>query len=125
MIYGVGVDIVKIDRIQSAVEKWGEGFLRKVFTENEIEYCYSKKVPYLSLAVRFAAKEAFIKAISGEITVSLKDVEVVTEGSGRPNIKVYGKVKEFIEDKNIRNIHLSLSHEKEFGVATAVLEARD
>ncbi len=122
MIYGIGVDIVKIDRIQDAVERWGEGFLHKVYTDSEIDYCYTKKVPYLSLAVRFAAKEALIKAISSEIHVSLKDIEVVTSEGGRPYFTLYGSVKEFFDNRNIKGIHLSLSHEREFGVASVVLE---
>ena len=124
MIYGIGVDIVKISRIQDAVERWGEGFLQKIYTDNEIEYCYSKNVPFLSLAVRFAAKEALIKAIASEVRVSLKDIEVVTSEGGRPQIKVYGKAEDFLRNKNIYRVHVSLSHEKEFGVASVVLEAK-
>ncbi len=63
MIYGVGIDLVKIDRMKEVVEKWGQRFLERVFTAGEISYCYEKKNPYLSLSVRFAAKEALIKAI--------------------------------------------------------------
>lgn len=66
MIVGIGTDIVEISRIKNAVAKWGERFLRKIFTENEISYCYKKKDPFPHLAVRFAAKEAVIKALSTE-----------------------------------------------------------
>jgi holo-[acyl-carrier protein] synthase len=125
MIYGIGVDIVKIDRIRNAVERWGEGFLHKIYTEGEIEYCYAKKVPYLSLAVRFAAKEALIKAIASEVRASLKDIEVVTSEGGRPYFRLYGGVKEFFDRRNITGVHLSLSHEREFGVASVVLEGGD
>jgi holo-[acyl-carrier protein] synthase len=123
MIYGVGIDLVKIERIKEVTEKWGKRFLERVFTENEISYCYEKKNPYLSLAVRFAAKEALIKAIGSEIPVSLTDIEVVNYGNGKPSIKVHGKLKQFLESKNIHDIHLSLSHEKEYGVASVVLES--
>jgi len=123
MIYGVGIDLVKIERIKEVTEKWGKRFLERVFTENEISYCYEKKNPYLSLAVRFAAKEALIKAIGSEIPVSLTDIEVVNYGNGKPSIKVHGKLKQFLEGKNIHDIHLSLSHEKEYGVASVVLES--
>lgn len=123
MILGVGIDLVKIDRIQEVTEKWGKRFLERVFTENEISYCYKKQNPYLSLAVRFAAKEALIKAISSETQVSLKDIEVINYGNGKPCIKVTGRLKKFFTEKNIRNAHLSLSHEKDYGVACVVLEA--
>ncbi|MEE9524732.1 MAG: holo-ACP synthase [Thermodesulfovibrionales bacterium] len=125
MIYGIGVDIVKIGRIKDSVDRWGKGFLQKVYTDSEIEYCYNKKVPFLSLAVRFAAKEALIKAIASEISVSLKDIEVVTSDKGRPYLKLYGKVRDFFDEKKIKGVHLSLSHEREFGVASVVLEKRE
>ncbi len=121
MIYGIGIDLIKIGRMKTAVDKWGKKFLERVFTENEIIYCYEKKVPYLSLAVRFAAKEALVKAIGSEIFVLLTDIEIVNSKNGRPSIKVNGKLKEFFKEKAIKHCHLSLSHEKEFGIACVVL----
>lgn len=123
MVYGIGIDLVKIDRIKSAVDQWEERFLKRVFTEKEISYCYERKEPHLSLSVRFAAKEALIKAIGSEIPVSLTDIEVMNYGNGRPFITVTGKLKAFFSDKSITAIHLSLSHEKEFGIACVVLES--
>ena len=77
MIYGIGIDIIKIDRMQEADQKWGRKFIEKFLTSDEIKYCFEKKVPYLSVAVRFAAKEALIKAIGSEIAVNMKDIEVI------------------------------------------------
>ncbi len=125
MVYGIGIDIIKIDRMKTTVEKWGKKFLERVFTENEITYCYEKKEPYLSLSVRFAAKEALIKAIGSEIPVSFKDIEVMNYGNGRPFIKLRGELETFFRDKSIKNAHLSLSHEHEYGVACVVLEKGD
>lgn len=122
MIYGIGIDLVKIQRMKEAVEKWGEKFLERIFTESEITYCYERKEPYLSLSVRFAAKEALIKAIGSEIPVSLTDIEILNYENGRPSIKVKDKLEEFFNEKGIKNYHLSLSHEKEFGIACVVLE---
>lgn len=122
MIYGVGIDLVKIDRVKDVVEKWGRKFLERVFTENEISYCYEKKNPYLSLAVRFAAKEALIKAIGSEIPVPLTDIEVINSLTGKPAIKTNGRLESFLKEKNIIRVALSLSHEKEFGIACVVLE---
>jgi holo-[acyl-carrier protein] synthase len=123
MIYGIGVDIIKIARMRAAVERWGGRFLKRVFTEGEIAYAYSKKDPYLSLSVRFAAKEALIKAIGSEIPVSLTDIEVMNFGSGRPFIKVNGGLKLFFGERSLRTAHLSLSHEREYGVACVVVES--
>ncbi len=122
MIYGVGIDIVKIERIKSIVDKWGRKFLERVFTEKEIAYCYEKKEPYLSLAVRFAAKEALIKAIGHTSPVSLTDIEVVNVETGEPFLKFEGKFREFLKNRLIKKAHLSLSHEHEYGIACVVLE---
>ena len=122
MIYGIGIDIVKIDRIRSAAEKWGDSFIEKILTANEISYCYGKNDPYPSLAVRFAAKEALIKAVGAEVSVKMKDIEVSNDKKGRPSIRVSNQLELFFKDKKIVRCHLSLSHEKEFGVASVVLE---
>jgi len=122
MIYGVGIDLVKIERMKEVVEKWGQRFLQRVFTENEISYCYEKKNPYLSLSVRFAAKEALIKAIGSAVPVSLTDIEVINVDTGKPFLKINGRLEVFIKEKSIRRAHLSLSHEHEYGVACVVLE---
>ncbi len=122
MIYGIGIDIVKTGRMKVAVERWGERFLRRVFTEQEIAYSYEKKEPFLSLSVRFAAKEALIKAIGSEFPVALTDIEVMNYGSGRPFIKVRGRLMTFFEERSIISAHLSLSHEREYGVACVIVE---
>ncbi len=122
MIYGIGTDIVKIDRIRIAAEKWGGSFVEKILTPGEISYCYGKNDPYPSIAVRFAAKEALIKAIGGEVSVKMKDIEVLNDTKGRPSIKVSNRLEVFFKEKKITRCHLSLSHEKEFGVASVVLE---
>jgi holo-[acyl-carrier protein] synthase len=123
MIYGIGVDIIKVARIGEAVEKWGERFLHRVFTDQEILYCYGKKNPYLSLSVRFAAKEACIKAIGSQLPLSLKDIEVVNDSFGKPAIKTYGKVETFFREHFLQEAHLSLSHEKDYGIAYVVIES--
>ncbi|MDP2754158.1 MAG: holo-ACP synthase [Nitrospirota bacterium] len=122
MIYGVGIDLVKIDRMKEVVEKWGQRFLERVFTAGEISYCYEKKNPYLSLSVRFAAKEALIKAIGSAGPVALTDIEVINVDTGKPFLKINGRLEVFIKEKSIRRAHLSLSHEHEYGVACVVLE---
>jgi len=122
MIYGIGIDLVKIERMKEVADKWGEKFIQRVFTEKETKYCYERKEPYLSLAVRFAAKEALIKAIGSEVLVPLTDIEIVNFKGGKPVIEARGKLEEFLREKSIKNCHLSLSHEKEFGIACVVLE---
>jgi holo-[acyl-carrier protein] synthase len=122
MIYGIGIDIVKIERIKTAVARWDKKFLNRIFTENEIIYAYKKKNPYLSLSVRFAAKEALIKAVAGQIPISLKEIEIINQEGGRPFINVTGSLRTFFDKNTIRCTHVSLSHEREYGVACVVLE---
>lgn len=122
MIYGIGIDLVKTDRVREVVEKWGKRFLERVFTDEEISYCLRKRNTYLSIAVRFAAKEALIKAMGGRAPVSFKDIEVVNVGSGKPALNIEGAMGKFLDGEGIRASHLSLSHEKDYGVACVVLE---
>ena len=122
MIYGIGIDIIRIDRMKEIVEKWGDRFLNRVFTKAEITYCYKKKNPYLSLAVRFAAKEALIKAVGYEIPISLTDIEVISTDNGKPFLKLKGKLDIYLKTSSINNAYLSMSHEREYGVACVVLE---
>jgi len=122
MIYGIGIDIVKTERMKKAVERWGDRFLRRVFTGKEIAYALEKKSPSLSFSVRFAAKEALIKAIGARIPVSLTDIEVENAEGGRPFISVKGRLEAFFREEAIQCAHLSLSHERDYGVACVVLE---
>ncbi|MCX7793243.1 MAG: holo-ACP synthase [Thermodesulfovibrionales bacterium] len=114
MIKGTGIDIVKIDRIKKAVEKWGEKFLSRIFTQNELIYCFQKNPPYESLAVRFAAKEAFLKAINKRLSFS--SIEIKNEPSGKPYISVKDNLPE-----NLR-FHISLSHDTQYAVAVVIVE---
>lgn len=122
MIYGIGIDIIKIERIKKAVGRWNRKFLEKIFTEKEILYAYKKKDPYLSLSVRFAAKEALIKAVGSGVPVSLKEIEILNQEGGRPFINVTGRLRTFFDNNTIKCAHVSLSHEQEYGVACVVLE---
>lgn len=114
-ILGIGVDIVEVKRIEGAIRKFGREFLERVYTEGEIKYCNSKKYPYPSFAVRFAAKEAFFKAIGRKM--GWKDIEVVHRERGRPFLKF----KNLSED---HSLHLSLSHTRTYAVAMVVIEEK-
>jgi len=122
VIHGIGIDIIKINRMKEIVEKWGQKFLQRVFTENEISYCYGQRTPYLSLAVRFAAKEALIKALGYSVPMSFTDIEVVRTDTGQPVLKVSGKLRSSFEQHSITKTHLSLSHENDYGIAFVLLE---
>ena len=119
---GIGTDIVEISRIRRAVEK--EHFKRRVFTETEIIYCESRgKNAAASYAARFAAKEAFFKALGTGI-VTLLEVEVVNNLRGQPEIFLYGDTKTLAQEKGVDEIFLSLSHSREYATAVVALEER-
>src|SRR3989338_2695769 len=101
MIKGIGIDIIEIDRVKEAVEKYGDNFLAKIYTPREIKYCRSHKAyKFPELAVRFAAKEAYAKALGTGIGglgrkhrgVFWKDIEIVNNAFGKPEIYIKGKL---------------------------------
>jgi holo-[acyl-carrier protein] synthase len=122
VICGVGIDIVRIDRLRKSTDTLGRRFLEKIFTDDEITHCYRKKDPFPSLAVRFAAKEALIKALPTEKGVPFKDIVVNNMANGTPSIIIDNRLKKIFDENGIQSAHLSLSHEKEYGVAMVVLE---
>jgi holo-[acyl-carrier protein] synthase len=124
MIYGIGVDLVKIPRKQAAMETWGERFQKKIFTENEQAHCLSKPHPIRYWAMRFAAKEAFSKALGLGMRqgVYWKDIEVTSNFFGKPELIIHGHAREICDQAGIKNIFLTLSDEAEMAIAVVVLE---
>ncbi|HET9869251.1 MAG TPA: holo-ACP synthase [bacterium] len=124
MIVGTGVDLIEIERVKAAHEKHGERFLRRLFTPEEAAYCLRKSDPYPSLAGRFAAKEAVIKAFSRGFGGRWKwvQIEVTREASGKPGIRLTGILEQLRRERDIEAIHLSIAHSKRDAVATVILE---
>ena len=125
MIISTGIDIIEVDRVRKNIEKYGEKFLNKVYTESEIEYCEGKKIQrYESYAGRFAAKEAVFKAISwmldGKFDVDWKDIEVINDKRGRPLVSVNNNSK-ISNLEEIISIDISISHVKNMAVASVVI----
>lgn len=116
-----GTDIIEIDRVEASIKKTGSKFLKRVYTENEIEYCESKKsMKYQHYAARFAAKEAVFKAISEELgskyEIDWKNIEVVNDNTGRPKINFIN-----MELKQIKQCDISISHCKKYATANVVV----
>ncbi len=124
MIYGIGTDIVEIDRVRLAVGKWGESFLRRIFSERELSYCKMKKDPMPHFAARFAAKESLIKALTPLGPLPLREIEVLNHPSGKPFIALREGVLEDLFGGEIPVIHLTLSHERSHAVAVVILERK-
>lgn len=124
MIVGTGVDVVEVARIRAAWERFGNRFLARVFTPEEIRYCTSKLNSAERLAARFAAKEAGMKAIGTGLRhgVTWHDLEVVRLPSGKPGLRLTGKAAQFAAQLGCKQAHLSLSHTTEQAIAFVILE---
>ncbi|MCX7927925.1 MAG: holo-ACP synthase [Candidatus Omnitrophica bacterium] len=113
-IIGTGVDITEVTRLRRAIEKWGDSFLKRIFTTEEIEFAKTKHVPYQHLAGRFAAKEAIFKAL-GNPKLSFKEVQIFNDEEGKPYCLVQNnKAKNY-------TIYISISHVKNYAVASAIV----
>ena len=125
MIVGVGVDIMQVDRIRGAVDRHGERFLQRIYTDEEIQYCRSGAHPFQRFATRFAAKEAVLKAlgVGWQRGTSFRDVVVEIDDLGAPSVQLSGRSREIASEKGVCSIHLSLSHDRQYAVAQAVAEA--
>ena len=123
MIIGCGVDIVEIERIKNLRERYQDRFLNRLFNKGEKKYCQKKKWMDRHLAGRFAAKEAFIKALGGEIEgLPWHDLEILNTQQGKPELFLSGRTQTVIENLQIRNIFLSISHSHTTAVAQVILE---
>jgi len=123
VILGTGIDIIEIERIRRNIES-NMHFRERIFSKNEINYCEKKSNKAESYAARFAAKEAFFKALGTgwRDGMSFSEVEIMNNKLGKPQINLFGKAKEIAEKQNCSDIHVSMSHIKEFASAIVILE---
>ena len=124
MIVGIGTDIVAIRRFQRFVDENNTAILHRLFTKQELEYCSVKKSAAASYAARFAAKEAFMKALGTGLRdgLSWQDMEVINDSQGKPELHLTGRANELFAERRISNTFLSLSHDGDNAVAMVVLE---
>ena len=127
MIYGVGTDIVNIDRIQKIILKNREGFIKRVLTDHEQALFTNKADSAAFCAKRFAAKEAFSKALGTGIgrVVSFQDLTVRNNDNGKPHFIPSEKLRLYLLEKGVKQAHLSISDESQYALAFVVLEATD
>lgn len=124
-IFGIGIDVVEVERIASSMDEFGDRFANRVFTESEREYCERQKRPEIHYAARFAAKEAVAKAFGTGIGEDLSwlDMEVRRRVSGEPEIHLTGAGAKFAEKNKIAQIKVSLTHAQHYAAANAVVLA--
>jgi holo-[acyl-carrier protein] synthase len=117
-VASVGVDIVEIKRIESAVNRGGEHFLRRVYTETELKTCHGR---LSSLASRFAAKEAIMKVLGSAGTgIAWREIEILTGDDGRPLVRLHGRALDKAAKLNFKEVSISLSDSREYAVAVAM-----
>lgn len=127
MIYGIGIDLVRIGRMEEVLDRWADRFIKRVFTEEEAQGCLKRAFPPSCFALRFAAKEAFSKAVGLGMRkgVRWRDIEVFHHQEGRPGLKLTGRSSEICGERQIVGCHLSLSDEGEYAAAMVVLEKKE
>lgn len=120
MLLGTGIDMIRIGRIQSVWSRYGERFLQRVYTEGERSHCLQRPGSAASLAVRFAAKEAVFKALPDARRPLWREIEVVQDARGQPGIRFHGETARLFPGVRIL---LSLSHDGDMAIASALAEA--
>jgi holo-[acyl-carrier protein] synthase len=123
MIFGVGTDIIKVERMESLLAR-GSSYLETIFTQHEMDYCENKSRKAEHYAARFAAKEAFMKALGTgwRDGLGFSEIEVLNDEQGKPQIQLYGKARERIRMNQVRRISISLSHINEIAIAVVIME---
>lgn len=122
-VKGIGVDLVKIERMRQVVERWQERFLQRVFTPGEIAYCQKRRDPIPHLAARFAAKEAALKALGTGLSMGIhwREMEVRRERGEAPRMILSGRCRAIGEAKRGRQVLLSITHDGDYAMAQVVL----
>ena len=123
MIFGIGTDIIEVKRIEIMIAR-GRQYLDTIFTNNEIEYCETKARKTEHYAVRYAAKEATLKAlgVGWRNGLAFSDIEVINDELGKPQVFLHGKVKDYFDKHQIKQTSISLSHSKDSAIAMIILE---
>lgn len=123
MVFGIGIDIAQVGRISWAVNTWGDRFLNRIWTTIELDYCWHKQSPFEHLAGRFAAKEAVSKALGLNWNKGLKwrEIEIISKHAGTPVVEFFGEAKRTAQKLKVRKILLSMSHCKDYAVASATI----
>jgi holo-[acyl-carrier protein] synthase len=124
VILGTGIDLIEVERVVAAYERFGERFVGRILRPSELAYCFLHKSPGPFLAARFAAKEAVSKAFGTGIGAHLgwQDIEICRKESGEPYVTLHEKGKILLDSRGARLVHLSLSHTEKHATAIAILE---
>ena len=113
-----GIDIIEISRIRKVVDTWGDRFLNRIYTQDELDYCRDR-IP--ELAARFAGKEAVMKSLgTGHVGISPRDIEILSSKGGAPVVHLTGTAKERAEEIGLDDLAISLSHSRDYAIASVI-----
>jgi holo-[acyl-carrier protein] synthase len=124
MVLGIGIDLVNITRIERLLQKWGDRFKKRVFSQEEINYSQRYKRSSERFAANFAVKEAFFKALGKGFkgNIRMLDIEVRRDEYGKPYVNLYGNAKQVAEMMEIKSVYVSISHDCDYATAVLILE---
>lgn len=124
MVLGIGIDLVQIERVRRAMERWQDRFLQRVFTPEEVAYALRRHDPAEHLAARFAAKEATLKALGTGLTMGVRwrEMEVRRARGQRPTLAVSGRMAALSTSRGVRTFHLSITHDGGYAMAQVLAE---
>jgi len=122
-IVGVGIDLVRISRFEKIAARWETRLFSRIFTEDEQDYCLRYRSPYPHLAARWAVKEATVKALRWDRSVAFgwREIETVNDASGRPSVRMTGAIRRQADHLGVAQIHVSLSHDHDYAIASVIL----
>jgi holo-[acyl-carrier protein] synthase len=123
MIVGIGVDLVKISRVQEMADRWGARFLNRVFTPGEQAYCFRHKFPHIHLSARFAVKEAILKALGIGLRMGIRwqEIETINTPAGKPDVKMWGRTRQIADGQKVSQVFASIAHDDDYSIAQVIL----
>lgn len=120
-IVGVGIDVVEVERLRTAMARWGDRLLAKLFTEGELARAHTLLNRPVRLAARFAAKEAVMKALGvGQMAVGWREIEIGTDRDGKPHVLLHGAAQRTAESRGVAEVVVSLTHTSSLAAASAI-----
>ncbi len=125
MIVGIGIDLVRISRIQAVADRFGDHFLDRVFTSEEQAYCSRHHRPAIHLSGRFAVKEALLKALGTGLRQGLgwREIETCQNADGKPEVRLHGATRRLAEARQIQQVFVSIAHDPDYAIAQVMLVA--
>jgi holo-[acyl-carrier protein] synthase len=125
-LLGIGIDMVKVSRMETIIRRWDRNFLERIFTKAEQEYCLQKKMAHVHFSGRFAVKEALLKAMGSGLRqgISWKEIETLPSATGQPRVSLSGRVRQVADEMGACDILSSITHDADYAIAQVLLQGK-